>query len=623
MSPPWDSILFAMGLLLPNNGFPGCPVPVADPWEKERSERRERVLTLLTGRLHGEGAVCSDARAVWIPMGFRHCDPLEDLAFRLDVAAERLVKGRGALDLAIGEALEELFAGGGLEVLRWSRQVDFAREGLGIPPRTMYAFLELARAVKDLPELRLAVVRGDISALKAKAIAPAIRKEPDRQAFLLHVASTRTLPDIQQILRDLGAEVPKEPFEVRTRRFRMAAEMQDHLDRAIELAKSVVGYGKPRYVYEEAIAMEFLSAHPELVPEPPDEKPPAPPPGSVPPTPADRKRLFAEWESRDTREIAAALDFLLSDARHLIDGNPVRTDDPVELEALLQKFLSFRKRQDEPLGRILETISTLRLFTFLGYSSFARYSEDRLGIAERVARQRVWLERRMVKLPSLRMAMLTGRLTYSKALLVARDATAEDVGRRIREAAETTWQQTERQSTEKEDRRNLAAGVRKIWGPAEAMETIEAAISAAKRVFFRKTGLRIGDGEAFGIVAAGFVDEWGDAARRKRLSPLKRKVFERTKGICATPGCGNPAEHMHHIIYRSNEGPDEEWNCCYLCFRCHRKIHKGRMQVMGRAGERLQWRFWRGRGRWERWETIGADDVRRIGETPPMPSRWR
>ncbi len=538
---------------------------------------------------------------------------------RLDAAAVRLAKGRGALDLAIGEALERLFKGGRLDDLGWSRQVDFAREGLGLPPRSMYAFLELARAVSDLPALRLAVVCGDVTPLKARAIAPAIRREPEREAFLLHVATTRTLPDIERILEDLGEDVPKDRFAVRSMRFRMTAEMQEHLDRAIELAKAVVGHGKPRYVYEEAIAMEFLAAHADLVPEPVEEQPPAHPRGFAPPSAADRERLLSEWENRDTREIEAALRFLLSGERDLIEGKPVEMEDPAELEGLILMLLSFRKRWDAPFGRILETISTLRLHTFLGFATFSSYAERGLGISGRKARQRVWLERKMEKLPALRMALVTGRLTYSKALAVARDATRGDVGRKIREAAQASCQQTERKGVEEEDRQNLAAGIRRIWGPEEAVETITAAISAMKRVVLRETGLRIQSGEAYGLVAAGFSEEWSDPVRRKRLSPLRRKVHARTKGLCATPGCGNPAEHMHHIVYRSHGGPDEEWNCVFLCFRCHRRIHRGRMEVKGKAGERLEWRLWRGQGRWEVWETVGADDVQRLGESSVLP----
>lgn len=32
--------------------------------------------------------------------------------------------------------------------------------------------------------------------------------------------------------------------------------------------------------------------------------------------------------------------------------------------------------------------------------------------------------------------------------------------------------------------------------------------------------------------------------------------------------------HVHHIIFRSAEGPDEDWNLCTLCSSCHDGIHK-------------------------------------------------
>jgi len=98
----------------------------------------------------------------------------------------------------------------------------------------------------------------------------------------------------------------------------------------------------------------------------------------------------------------------------------------------------------------------------LGYKSLEEYCRERLGLAARTVRERVWLERRMRALPALRAALASGRLTYSKALLLAQDATAEDVEARIEEACSTTWQQTERDTTEREERRNRAAGVRRV-----------------------------------------------------------------------------------------------------------------------------------------------------------------
>ena len=32
--------------------------------------------------------------------------------------------------------------------------------------------------------------------------------------------------------------------------------------------------------------------------------------------------------------------------------------------------------------------------------------------------------------------------------------------------------------------------------------------------------------------------------------------------------------HVHHIVFRSQEGPDEEWNLVTLCSSCHNGVHK-------------------------------------------------
>lgn len=59
-------------------------------------------------------------------------------------------------------------------------------------------------------------------------------------------------------------------------------------------------------------------------------------------------------------------------------------------------------------------------------------------------------------------------------------------------------------------------------------------------------------------------------------------------GICAVPGCSNPACELHHVIFRSLGGGDELDNRVFLCRRCHaRGVHQGRIEIRGRAGERL------------------------------------
>ena len=40
---------------------------------------------------------------------------------------------------------------------------------------------------------------------------------------------------------------------------------------------------------------------------------------------------------------------------------------------------------------------------------------------------------------------------------------------------------------------------------------------------------------------------------------------------------------MHHIIYRSELGPDASWNLCTLCVTCHDAVHSGNLNIWSDA----------------------------------------
>jgi hypothetical protein len=82
----------------------------------------------------------------------------------------------------------------------------------------------------------------------------------------------------------------------------------------------------------------------------------------------------------------------------------------------------------------------------------------------------------------------------------------------------------------------------------------------------------------------------------------------RNGGYCAFPGCTKPAEHEHHIVYRSRGGSDEVTNRIGLCVRHHLgAIHREFATVEGEAGVRLFWKL----GTGETFVTVGEVEVRR------------
>lgn len=406
-------------------------------------------------------------------------------------------------------------------------------------------------------------------------------------------------------MRAAGKEPPEE-FDTESLRARMTPAQQDRFDEAMKLADETLGGGVSLWQCVEAIAQEYLGEHGteedvEGVRGQDGAESGAtsgPGPGSA---------LLPEPPQMPLPEAILEHLAVIEEAEALIkEERPPQTSDPKALHAFLLRLLKARKEHDRVVGSLGLRVVDARAWRLLGYETLKEYCTERLGMTPRLFRQRVWLERQMFALPPLREALESGTLTYSKALLVAGDATPETVGDRIACAAATTWQQTAREATEREDRRNRAAGIRRLWGPVDAMLTVSAAIRCARRRA-REVGRGINAGEALVAIAAYFLKIW-PAHRLRKMSRSRADVLNRNAGKCQVPGCSLPARHIHHIRYRSRGGTNDPWNEVALCVAHHlHGVHEGRLLVTGRAGERLVWQF----GDGEIWVTLGDNDVRR------------
>jgi len=308
--------------------------------------------------------------------------------------------------------------------------------------------------------------------------------------------------------------------------------------------------------------------------------------------------------SESVRAGAAAIVKQLHAVELATDG-PAEHESPVDLDTRIQRLLEGRRAFDVAFGAVAARVVSRNIWPALGYHGVEEYCRERLGVSPRSFRERLWLERRMCALPGLRDALASGRLTYSKTLLVAKTARAYDVAERIEEATSTTWQQVEREATQEEDRRNCAQGVRRLWGPEDAVRTMTDAIVSAQAVAMEAGLGEIDAGEALALVASHFLSVWRAHAGPKQ--PARRmEVLTRHHGLCAVPGCSAPADHAHHIHYRSRGGSDAAANLAGLCAQHHlRGIHQGYLTVTGSAGDRLEWQF----GNGEEWVTIGKNDV--------------
>lgn len=63
------------------------------------------------------------------------------------------------------------------------------------------------------------------------------------------------------------------------------------------------------------------------------------------------------------------------------------------------------------------------------------------------------------------------------------------------------------------------------------------------------------------------------------------RVCERDNWKCRNHRCGmrNPL-HIHHIIFRSDLGPDESWNLIAVCNECHMKLHRNTLSIVCATG---------------------------------------
>src|SRR5512140_1155697 len=114
---------------------------------------------------------------VW-PHERRSVQP-DEAALLLDGLLVRVARGRGPLDLALGDGLASLTVGDRLLRLGFSGLGDYARERLGLSGSTAEKLARLARNLSERPLLREAVHSGAVSPRKAETIVAVARGDEE------------------------------------------------------------------------------------------------------------------------------------------------------------------------------------------------------------------------------------------------------------------------------------------------------------------------------------------------------------------------------------------------------------------------------------------------------------
>jgi 5-methylcytosine-specific restriction endonuclease McrA len=506
----------------------------------------------------------------------------DEAGLLLDRLLTRVARGRGALDVALGDGLAALQVGDRTLRLGYSGIGDYAYERLGIAQRTAQNMARLARQLRDRPLLREAVRKGVVSVRKAQAILPLALG--DAEAEWVARARAETVRALEAAVREAGRPGGEEDEPWERIVFAMSPEGRAKLDRAMDLAGRLLGAASPKWQRLEAMCEEYLGAHPVEVLEDEGSE------GEAVPYLLEAVKEGLEQEMQRWQWL-----------EDINPGTPVEAPagraadrillDPHELDAELRELAGMRERWDELLGHLAMLLRMVGLWRDMHCASFGHYAAERLGMAGRTVEQRIALERRLYELPELRAAMREGRVSYEKARLVARAANETTVKDWITRAEKVPCVALRREIEAAEEAQTCARGSLDLRVPERVGKLLSAAFRAARAA----AGEWLNPEGCLVRVAEHFIRTYEDALLTRRSRGTK--VLARDGGWCQAPGCSRPAVHVHHVVFRSRGGGNDEANLASLCAAHHlHGVHAGYVRVRGTAPDGLTWELGLGPG---------------------------
>jgi hypothetical protein len=507
----------------------------------------------------------------------------DEAALLVDELLVSVARGSGALAVAMGECLDCLCSGDGPMRLGYSSIGDYAREVLSLAPRTAKEWAKLARDLRTRRILRAAVRAGEVSLKQAEAIVDVA--VGDSEAEWVERAKRDTVRGLLAAAK--GGATPEEEGAERWRRIVAELEGGDRsvVDQALELAGMTLRANAPRWQRVEAIAQEYLGGHP--------------PPATLS---LSLSKGQGEREAKNIYECLGVSPHRETDLREWLETefdrwSFLRSFAPIpapeagvddwdraqRIDERLRELAAMRRGWDELLGHLSMLLVNTGLWRDMKFRDLHHYATERLGMPGRAIEKRAWLERRLWELPPLRKAMRDGRLGYEKAQLVARCSEPMFVEAWIARAEKMTVAELKRAVEADRDAQTRTRGELLVRLPEDVRTVFSDACRAVREV----EGRWVGVSECLVIMSRHFVETY-----REEMRPRTRaqKVMERDRGLCTCPGCSKAADHVHHVVFRSHGGSDEEENLTSLCLAHHlHGVHKGYVRVQGAAPDGLAW----------------------------------
>jgi hypothetical protein len=520
----------------------------------------------------------------------------------VDAELVRLGRGGAGLRLWLGEVLERLAVRQGHHELGFSSVGAYVTERCGLRERWVADTRAMARRLAELPAMRRALVRGEVSWSMAATLVPHVTR--DSEAFLVGLAKRATVRQVRALFqgKEDGGTVEKSSDRRRIRRT-MDREVAVLFEGMRQRVQMQVGTRASDAVWEALLAEGMTSLGEQV--------------GDLPDAPRPDVGDGARSEPEPPRWVPPPLP-------------PLQWELPEDVRGLDREAVRLSRewvRRDLVIGELTLELRELGGVRALGYASARQYWEERLGLGATSVKDRQTLVRRVSRFPALWHALEDGRIGLEAGRLLARMVTQETVEAWVAHAQRRTFKHLREEVEAAEVRARLDGGVPGPpgEGPLAVMAddptavkpramgrvTLDLWMSAELAALYRglegawdAAGRPFGDFLAF--LCVGFYRAW---EHTYESDVAYAEIYARDGWECASPTCTRRDVTPHHIRFRSQGGGDEPDNVVALCSWCHLwGIHSvGAIKATGPAtGMRWRTPVLEVRGREVTWRAVRA-----------------
>jgi hypothetical protein len=311
---------------------------------------------------------------------------------------------------------------------------DLASEVLGLRPRTVRERMSLHRVCTRIPTIERTLFDGRVSSCQILAIEPVLTTE--NAGEWIDLAKQCSVRELRWWVRRTRKEDGVAHVEGRMVGFEAPVSFQPAFDQMMELARCVLGRDAPRYECMGAVLAEagFAGRVQEEHTIPPPARTRLRPGPSAQPDPEELESARATLE--EVQMFLQEVDELCG------SGEPA---DPMDALVQLRRLAVLGTKQKVMFARLMRHLRRLNAAEVLGYRSMKDLVEDRFGISERTARNRVEEAVLFEDHPDIERAVATGQLNITQAHWIRRMGRTGNYGAFARRAQSVTRRQFERE----------------------------------------------------------------------------------------------------------------------------------------------------------------------------------